>query len=98
MSKLNDTKILSFRRFERADADTEITYDIAWPVEVIECYANKATDGELDALAETVLELLTVPEMSYRKIASLLMVSEEVVKMILSSLETKEMHIYRIRK
>ncbi len=90
MSKLNDTKILSFRRFERADADTEITYDIAWPVEVIECYANKATDGELDALAETVLELLTVPEMSYRKIASLLMVSEEVVKMILSSLETKE--------
>ena len=90
MSKLNDTKILSFRRFERADADTEITYDIAWPVKVIECYANKATDGELDALAETVLELLTVPEMSYRKIASLLMVSDEVVKMILSGLETKE--------
>ena len=90
MSKLNDIKILSFRRFERADADTEITYDIAWPVEVIECYANKATDGELDALAETVLELLTVPEMSFRKIASLLMVSEEVVKMILSSFEAKE--------
>lgn len=90
MSKLNDTKILSFRRFERADADTEITYDIAWPVEVVECYANKATDGELDALAETVLELLTVSEMSYRKIASLLMISEQVVKMILSSLEAKE--------
>ena len=89
MSKLNDMKILSFRRFERADAETEVTYDIAWPVEVIECYANKATDGELDALAETVLELLTVPEMSYRKIASLLMVSEEVVKKILSSLEGK---------
>ena len=89
MSKLFDTKVLSFRRFERADAETEVTYDIAWPVEVIECYANKVTDGELDALAETVLELLTVPEMSYRKIASLLMVSEEVVKRILASLEGK---------
>ena len=52
MSKLNDTKILSFRRFERADADTEITYDIAWPVEVIECYANKATDGSRDVLSK----------------------------------------------
>ena len=89
MSKLFDTKVLSFRRFERADAETEVTYDNAWPVEVIECYANKVTDGELDALAETVLELLTVPEMSYRKIASLLMVSEEVVKRILASLEGK---------
>ena len=90
MSKLFDTKVLSFRRFERADAETEVTYDIAWPVEVVECYANKATDGELDALAETVLELLTIPEMSFRKIASLLMVSEEVVKKILSGLEGKE--------
>ncbi|WP_312072186.1 hypothetical protein [Anaerotignum propionicum] len=90
MSKLFDTKVLSFRRFERADAEAEVTYDIAWPVEVIECYANQVTDGELDALAETVLELLTVPEMSYRKIANLLMVSEEVVMKILSSLEGKE--------
>jgi hypothetical protein len=89
MSKLFDTKVLSFRRFERADAETEVTYDIAWPVEVIECYANKATDGELDALAETVLELLAVPEMSYKKAASLLTVSEEVVKSILASLESK---------
>ena len=56
---------------------------------MIECYANKVTDGELDALAETVLELLTVPEMSYRRIASLLMVSEEVVKRILAGLEEK---------
>lgn len=90
MSKLFDTKVLSFRRFDRADAETEVTYDIAWPVEVVECYANKVTDGELDALAETVLELLTIPEMSFRKIASLLMVSEEVVKKILSGLEGKE--------
>ncbi|SHK77717.1 hypothetical protein SAMN02745136_03320 [Anaerocolumna jejuensis DSM 15929] len=90
MSKLNDRKVLSFRRFERADADTEVTYDIAWPVEVIECYANKVTDGELDALAETVLELLNVPEMSQKKIASLLLVSEEVVKKIVSNLESKD--------
>ncbi len=89
MSKRIDTEVLSFRRFERADVETEVTYDIAWPVEVIECYANKATDGELDALAETVLELLTVPEMSYKKISTLLMVSEEVVKRILASLEAK---------
>lgn len=82
MSRLFDTGILSFRKFERADAETEVTYDIAWPVCVIECYANKATDGELDALAETVLELFTIPEMSCRKIADLLMVSEEVIKSI----------------
>ena len=89
MSKLNDNRVLSFRKFERSDSETEAVYDIAWPVEVIECYANRVTDLELDALAETVLELLTVPEMSKKKIAALLLISEEVVKKIISELTSR---------
>lgn len=89
MSKLNDKRVLSFRRFERSNSETEVVYDIAWPVRVVECYANKVNDLGLDALADTVLELLTVPEVSQKKIASLLLISEEVVKKIVAELTSR---------
>ena len=89
MSRLSDKKVLSFRRFERSDAETEVVYDIAWPVEVVECYANKVLDTKLDALAETILELLTIPEMSKKKIASLLFVSEDIIQKIIVKLTNK---------
>lgn len=87
MSKFyNHRKILSFREFERLDPDTYITYDLAWPVEIVECYANKVSDELLDGLAEAVLELLNVPEMTPKKIAELLHVSNEVVDGIIKTL------------
>lgn len=78
----NNTKVLSFRQFDKLDGDVYQTFEIAWPVEVIECYANKATEGMLDALAEAVLELLNIPEMSEKRIAQLLNVAEELVTKI----------------
>ena len=78
----NNTKVLSFRHFDKLDGDVYQTFEIAWPVEVIECYANKAAEGMLDALAEAVLELLNIPEMSEKRIAQLLNVAEELVTKI----------------
>ena len=87
MSKFrNNTRVMSFRRFDRLDGDIYTTYDIAWPVEAIECYANKVAEGMLDALAETVLELLNVKEMTPGRIASLLDISEEIVNKIIKNL------------
>ena len=87
MSKFyNHRKILSFRDFDKLDPDTYVTYDLAWPVEIVECYANKVSDDILDGLAETVLELLAVPEMTSRKIAELLRVSDEVISGIIKTL------------
>lgn len=87
MSKFyNHRKILSFREFERLDPDTYITYDLAWPVEIVECYANKVSEDLLDGLAEAVLELLNVPEMTPKKVAELLHVSDEVIAGIIRSL------------
>lgn len=87
MSKFyNHRKILSFREFERLDPDTYITYDLAWPVEVVECYANKVSEDLLDGLAEAVLELLNVPEMTPKKVAELLHVSDEVIAGIIRTL------------
>lgn len=87
-------KVLSFRQFERLDGDVYTTYDIAWPVEVIECLANKVSDGLLNALAEAVLELLTVPEMNAKKIAQLLDISIEVVDEIIKDLSKGEQPYY----
>lgn len=95
MSKFrNNKKIYSFRRFEKLDGDIYTTYDLAWPVEAIECYANKVSDGLLDVLAETVLELLTVKEMTPRRIAPLLGVSDEVVDKIVGNLCKYEHPLY----
>lgn len=55
-------------------------------MEVVECYANKVSNGILNVLAEVALELLTVPETSKKKIASLLLISEEVVNAIINEL------------
>ena len=87
-------KVLSFRQFDRLDGDVYTAYDIAWPVEVIECLANKVSDGLLDALAETVLELLLVPEMNLRKIAQLLDVGTEVIDEIIKELSKGERPYY----
>lgn len=87
-------KVLSFRQFDRLDGDVYTTYDIAWPVEVIECLANKVSDGLLNALAEAVLELLTVPEMNNKKIAQLLDVSIEVIDEITKELGKGEHPYY----
>ena len=77
MSKFfNSKRILSFRNFEKLDADAYITYDLAWPIEIVECYANKVADDILDGLAEAVLGLLNVPETTARKVAKLLRVSD----------------------
>ena len=44
MSKFrNNTRVMSFRRFDRLDGDIYTTYDIAWPVEAIECYARNGS-------------------------------------------------------
>ena len=76
MSKYHNSKrILSFRNFEKLDADAYVTYDLAWPVEIVECYANKVADDVLDGLAEAVLGLLNIPETSPKKAACLLHVS-----------------------
>ena len=99
MSKFqNNKKIYSFRRFDKLDGDIYTTYDIAWPVEAIECYANKVSDGLLDALAETVLELLTIQEMTPRKIAPLLGISDEVVNKIVANLCKSEHPFYDEQK
>lgn len=90
MSKFhNNKKILSFRQFDKLDGNSYIIYEFAWPVEVIECYANKVSDGVLDALAETTLELLNIPEMSRKKIAEYLLVEIEVINKIVVDLATK---------
>ena len=95
MSKFNmNKKVFSFRQFDRLDGDVYTTYDIAWPVEVIECLANKVSDGLLNALAEAVLELLTVPEMNNKKIAQLLDVSIEVIDEITKELGKGEHPYY----
>lgn len=91
MSKFyNSKKVLSFRQFDKLDTDVYTTYDIAWPVEVIECLANKVSDGLLDALAETVLELLTVPETNIKEISKLLDISNEIVEKIIKVLNKSE--------
>lgn len=82
MSKQYDNNVLSFRQFDRLDGANYVAYEFAWPVEVIECHANKVADGELDALAGAVLELLLVPDMTKKKIAVLLKVSDEVINTI----------------
>lgn len=87
MSKFNNNKkVYSFQQFQKLDGDVYKTYDIAWPVEVIECFANKVADGLLNALEEAVLELLTVPEVTPKRIAELLDVSKEVVDKIVNDL------------
>ena len=90
MSKFfNSKRILSFRNFEKLDADAYITYDLAWPVEIVECYANKVADDILDSLAEAVLGLLNVPETTARKAAQLLRVSDEVIANIVKQLQAR---------
>ena len=90
MSKFfNSKRILSFRNFEKLDADAYITYDLAWPVEIVECYANKVADDILDGLAEAVLGLLNVPETTARKAAQLLRVSDEVIANIVKQLQAR---------
>ena len=90
MSKFyNSKRILSFRNFEKLDADAFITYDLAWPVEIVECYANKVADDILDGLAEAVLGLLSIPETTSRKAAQLLRVSDEVIANIVKQLQTR---------
>ena len=94
----NNTKVLSFRQFDKLDGDVYQTFEIAWPVEVIECYANKAADGMLDALAEAVLELLNVPEMSEKRIAQLLNVAEELVIKIVYDLVNRKFYNLQDKK
>ena len=90
MSKFyNSKRILSFRNFEKLDADAYITYDLAWPVEIVECYANKIADDILDGLAEAVLGLLNVPETTAKKAAHLLRVSDEVIANIVKQLQAR---------
>lgn len=89
MSRQYDNRLLSFRKFDKIDGNTHVVYEFAWPVEVVECYANKVSNGVLNALAEATLELLTVPETSKKKIASLLLISEEVVNAIINELSTQ---------
>lgn len=95
MSKFrNNQRVMSFRKFDKLDGDIYTTYDLAWPVEAIECYANKVSDGLLDVLAETVLELLNVKEMTPKKISSLLGISDEVVNKIIKDLGMSESPMY----
>ena len=67
MGKLHDDRVLSFRQFDKLDGGIYQVYQLAWPVEVVECYANKVSEGVLDVLAETVLQLLNIQEMSVKK-------------------------------
>lgn len=91
MSKFySNRRILSFRNFEKLDADAYVTYDLAWPVEIVECYANKVADDVLDSLAEAVLGLLNVPETTQKKIANLLRISDEVVASIIKQLQLRK--------
>lgn len=91
MSKYHNSKrILSFRNFEKLDADAYVTYDLAWPVEIVECYANKVADDVLDGLAEAVLGLLNIPETSPKKAAGLLHVSEEITDNIVKQLQARK--------
>lgn len=91
MSKFyNSRRILSFRNFEKLDADAYVTYDLAWPVEIVECYANKVADDVLDGLAEAVLSLLNIPETTPGKIAAMLRISEEVVLSITKQLQSRK--------
>ncbi len=95
MSKFkNNQRVMSFRKFDRLDGDIYTTYDLAWPVEAIECYANKVAEGMLDVLAETVLELLNVKEMTPGRIAKLLDVSDEIVNKIIKDLAKSEYPLY----
>ncbi len=95
MSKFkNNQSIMSFRKFDRLDGDIYTTYDIAWPVEAVECYANKVAEGMLDVLAETVLELLKIKEMTPGRIASLLDVSDEIINKIIKTLSKSEYALY----
>ena len=93
MSKFyNNKKVLSFRHYDKLDGDIYQTYELAWPVEVIECYANKVSEGMLDALAQVVLELLDIPEMTRKKVAELLGVSEEVINKIVVDLSNHRLY------
>ena len=95
MSKFkNNQRVMSFRKFDRLDGDIYTTYDLAWSVEAIECYANKVAEGMLDVLAETVLELLNVKEMTPGRIAKLLDVSDEIVNKIIKDLARSEYPLY----
>lgn len=99
MSKFkNNQRVMSFRNFDKLDGDIYATYDIAWLVEAVECYANKVADGLLDALAEAVLELLDVKEMTPERIASLLWVSDEIVSKIIKTLGKMEHPFYDEKK
>ena len=92
MGKFHDSRVLSFRQFDKLDGGIYQTYELAWPVEIIECYANKVSEGILDILAETVLQLLNIQEMSNKKICSLLNISEEVVNTIIEDLSRKRLY------
>ena len=83
MNKFMTTRgVLSFRQFDRLDPDRYVTNDLAWPVQIVECYANKVSDDVLDALAEGTLELLNVPGVSAKRVSELLMVGPEVIESI----------------
>lgn len=95
MSKfVNSRKVYSFRQYEKLDSDNYVTYDIAWPVEVIECYANKVSEVALDALEEAVLELLNIKEMSVKRIVELLDISDDVINKIIHNLSVKRTPLY----
>lgn len=90
MSKFStNSGVLSFRQFDRLDPDRYVTNDLAWPVQIVECYANKVSDDVLDALAEGTLELLNVPGVSARRVSELLMVGPEVIESIARDLFAK---------
>lgn len=92
MGKLCDDRVLSFRQFDKLDSGVYQIYELAWPVEVVECYANMVSEGILDILAETVLQLLNIQEMSVKKICDLLNVSEEVINTIIGDLVRKRLY------
>jgi hypothetical protein len=86
-------KVFSFRpKFDLLDGENCITYEFAWPVEVIECQANKLEDDTLDALAEAALELLSVPNVTLKKVASLLKIGEEIINAIVKDLDAKKLY------
>lgn len=89
MNKSQNKELYTFKTFEKIDNDSKC-YDLAWPVEVIECYANKVSDEELNSLALTVLRLLNEnPSFTASKISNFVHVGEIIINDIIRELESK---------
>lgn len=91
MNHLPNKELYTFKYFEKIDEESKC-FDLAWPVEVIECYANKISDEELNSLALAVLKLLAESSFSSKRISNLLHVGEIIINDIFSELETKEFY------